>query len=294
MRIFLGLNGEPITSRVSDVFSGVGLIRGEYLCRREGSYVTTGQCQDAIHNYCLRIAELFAPDPVWYRFIEMEASEINLLPGVDHRVHEKTTMLGLRGVRRAMTYPETFEKEAAAVVAAARSAPNLHVLIPFVHDVREVEFVNAMLARLGFRNRMGMMAEIPSAIINLGDYFSAGISNVTIGMNDLTSLTLGTHRQSAIYDLLHPAVLSLARMAIDTSAAHGVPAMIAGYLTPEVMRALEHIGGENVVVHYSNLSELSDARFSDLPHVLDLVAIKNDIRRRVATATASASKETGM
>lgn len=294
MRIFLGLNGEPITSRVSDAFSGVGLIRGEYLCRREGSYVTTEHCQDAIRDYCCRIAGLFAPDPVWYRFVEMESSEINLLPGVDHRVHEKTTMLGLRGVRRAMMYPETFEKEAAAVLEAARSAPNLHVLLPFVHDVREVDFVTATLSRLGFCNRMGMMAEIPSAILNLGDYFSAGISNVTIGMNDLTSLTLGTHRQSSIHDLLHPAVLSLARMAIETSAAHGVPAMIAGYLTRDVMRAFESVGGENVVVHYSNLSELSDPRFSDLPHVLELGAIKADIRRRVATAAAGATKQTGM
>lgn len=292
MRFFLGLNGEPITSRVSDLFHGVGLIRGEYLCRREGSYVTVERCQDAIAAYCDRIAAIFAPDPVWYRFVEMETSELNLLPGVDHRVHEKTSMLGLRGVRRAVSYPETFELEAAAVIAAARRRPNLHLLLPFVHDVGEVEIAGDALSRWGFANRLGMMAEIPSAILTLGDYFSAGVSDVTIGMNDLTSLTLGAERRSSIYRPLHPAVLRLVAMALETAAASGVSIMVAGYLTPEVLSALGDLGCENAVLHYSTLSWLSRPELEDLPHVLDLDEMKSAIRRRVAASASMGKAET--
>lgn len=291
MKFYLGLNGEPITSRVSDVFRGVGLIRGEYICRRENAYVTAVRCQEAIRDYCERIATLFAPDPVWYRFVEMETSELNLLPGVDHRLQEKTTMLGLRGARRAVSYLDTFEMEAAAVIAAARRSPNLHVLLPFVHDVGQVEVLAKALSRWGFGNRMGMMAEIPSAVLTLGDYFSAGISNVTVGMNDLTSLTLGTERRSSSYKLLHPAVLRLVGMALETAAANGVTVMIAGYLTREIMSALEGLGCENLILHYSTLAQLLPAEFSSLPHTLDLDEMKTEIRRRVAASVAV--EETG-
>jgi PEP-utilising enzyme, PEP-binding domain len=144
MRFLLGLNGEPITDRVSDRFSGVGLIRSEYVCRTVGAYITDPLCQEAVGAYVARIADLYAPDPVWYRLIEMETSEINTLPGADRIVEEKTTMLGLRGIRRALLYPDTFRIEAAVVAAAARTRPNLHILLPFVHDPREVEAAQAI------------------------------------------------------------------------------------------------------------------------------------------------------
>ena len=284
MKFLLGLNGEPITSRVSRLFGGVGLIRGEYICRRENAYVTLERCQVAIQDYCEAISKLFAPDPVWYRFVEMESSEVNLLPGMDYHVDEKTTMLGLRGVRRAMRYPAAFEMEAAIVVTVARRWPNLNVLVPFVSDVREFEFVNNSLARLGFPNRVGMMAEIPSAIMELDNYLLAGLSNVTIGINDLTSLTLGAERRSANYNPLHPAVLKLVRIALETAGTHGAVAAVAGHLTRDLIEALHAIGCDNVVLHYSNLPELAENEFRDLPHVLDLNRMMEDIRRRVAAS----------
>jgi phosphoenolpyruvate synthase/pyruvate phosphate dikinase len=275
MKLFLGLNGEPIVDRVSSRFAGVGLIRGEYLCRQAGSYITDPKCQQLLATYVARVADLFAPDPVWYRFIEMESSEINLLPGADRLVEEKTTMLGLRGVRRGLRYRDTFGTEAEVITSVAASRRNLHALVPFIHDPTELESVQTMLSGLGFRN--------------LRDFLSLGVANVTVGLNDLTSLTLGAYRGSGYDDPMHPAVRRLLAIAREATAGREVLLAAAGYLSPAMIDVCEGLGYDAAVVHYSKLPEVLGDSFAMLPGRLDLDAIKRDVRTRVGARARRAA-----
>ena len=49
--IYLGLNCEKVSKKLSSDFAGVGLIRSEYLCRNIEEYVTLKSCRDYIYNY---------------------------------------------------------------------------------------------------------------------------------------------------------------------------------------------------------------------------------------------------
>lgn len=274
MKYRLGLSAENIHERVSPLFEGVGLLRGEYLCRKINKYVTIPECSDYISRYIKRIATLFSPDPVWYRLIEMEVEEINILDGVDRIIEEKNTILGFRGVRRSKLYKDTFLLELKAITEVALEHPNVHVLIPYIYDPSELVFVKDCLNEVGFRNQVGIMAEIPSTILCLEDFLKLGIDNVTVGMNDLSSLVLGAYRGSGLDNFLHPAVKTLLIHAREVTRQHSVPLSVAGYIDRELIKFVEDLDYDYAVLHYSKLGELLGAEFSSLPHQEDLQQIK--------------------
>ena len=57
--IYLGLNCEKVSKKLSSDFAGVGLIRSEYLCRNIEEYVTLKSCRDYIYNYVDNICKIF-------------------------------------------------------------------------------------------------------------------------------------------------------------------------------------------------------------------------------------------
>jgi phosphoenolpyruvate synthase/pyruvate phosphate dikinase len=274
MKYQLGLSAEEIDSRVSPMFEGVGLLRGEYLCRKINKYVTLKESRDYIRDYVRRMAEMFAPDPVWYRTTEMEVAEVNVLEGADHIIEEKTTMLGYRGVRRAMLFKETFMLELGVIAEVAAEHPNLHILIPFISDISELVFVKECLAEVGFRNKLGIMAEIPSTLLCLEDFLKLGVDNVTVGMNDLTSLVLGAYRGSGLDQHLHPAVKKLLIHVREATLDYPVTLSVAGYIYSDLLKFIEEVGYDYAVVHYSKLEEVFGNKFKDLPYRENLQAIK--------------------
>lgn len=287
MKYLLGLNGEPIEDRVSSTFCGVGMIRGEYLCKKLGEYITRSDTQDYIQNYLKHVAALFHPDPVWYRTIEMVAEEINILDGCDEIIDQtnsiKSPLLGYRGIRRGMRLKETFKLELRIVSEVAREHRNIHVLIPFVYDVSEIAFARSCLDEVGFHNNIGMMAEIPSAIVLLDEFIGCGVQHVVVGLNDLTSLVLGSHRACSTYSLLHPAVRYFVEHARAVTKRYGIPLALAGYLSDEVMDYAVDVGCDYIVVHYDAIPQLFGAEFSDLPGLGDFRELKQRIRKCVRT-----------
>jgi pyruvate,water dikinase len=98
-------------------------------------------------------------------------------------------------------------------------------MIPFCRTVEELKKVSAVMKEYGLeRGKEGLelylMAEIPSNII-LADEFSKHIDGFSIGSNDLTQLTLGLDRDSAlvshIYDERNEAVKGMLRKLIETA-----------------------------------------------------------------------------
>lgn len=281
MKYLLALNGEPIKSVPFEVFQGVGMIRSEYLCRNREEYVTVKNCQEYIYEYVSGICKLFYPNPVWYRTTELVTPEINVLQGCDYEFEEKHYLLGLRGVRRGLKYPETFKTELSVISRISKEFNNLGILFPYIKDTNELKTCISFLEELEFKGKYGIMAEIPSTVVMIDDFVEMGISNITVGLNDLTTLTLGTYRGSEYHDHTHPAVLNMVKMCIEAGKKKNIPVSVAGYLTKEMESICDQIGVDNLIVHYSELNKIMNLDARELEHIQFLKNIKKLTKSRI-------------
>nr|MBP7819559.1 pyruvate, phosphate dikinase [Candidatus Gracilibacteria bacterium] len=140
---------------------------------------------------------------------QMEVEYKELKQVVDN-LHEVNPMLGHRGCRLGITYPEIYEMQVRAITEAAIEATNaghkviVEIEVPLVGNVTEFKFVKEQIesAILGYGSsvnfvyKIGTMIEIPRAcltadeIAEVADFFS-------FGTNDLTQTTLGLSRDDA-------------------------------------------------------------------------------------------------
>ena len=177
-----------------------------------------------------RIAAAFYPHRVIVRFSDFKSNEYrNLLGGHYFEPEEENPMIGWRGASRyySPNYKPAFGLECAAIrkVRETMGLHNVAVMIPFCRTVPELLRVQETMAEYGLmRGKAGLqlylMAEIPSNIL-LAREFARHIDGFSIGSNDLTQLTLGLDRDSALvaslYDERNEAVKILLRMLIHTA-----------------------------------------------------------------------------
>jgi pyruvate,water dikinase len=136
-------------------------------------------------------------------------------------------MLGFRGASRYShpAYAEGFALECAAVksVREHMGLVNVIPMIPFCRRVEEAERVIATMAGHGLKRgdndlQIYMMCEIPNNVI-LIDQFAEHFDGFSIGSNDLTQLTLGVDRDSAIvafeFDERDAGVKEMIRLAVE-------------------------------------------------------------------------------
>ncbi len=175
-----------------------------------------------------------APKPVIVRLSDFKSNEYaNLLGGSKYEPHEENPMIGFRGASRYVdpSFKDAFALECRAVLKVRNEMglDNLWVMIPFVRTLDEGRRVIEVLAENGLRRGEGglkiiMMCEVPSNAL-LADEFLDIFDGFSIGSNDLTQLTLGLDRDSAIvaglFDERDPAVKKLLSMAISTARARG-------------------------------------------------------------------------
>ncbi|HMA11000.1 MAG TPA: phosphoenolpyruvate synthase, partial [Steroidobacteraceae bacterium] len=174
-----------------------------------------------------QIAAAFAPQPVIVRLSDFKSNEYaNLIGGPRYEPHEENPMLGFRGASRYVDpdFQACFDLECRALrrVREDMGLTNVQVMVPFVRTLDEARAVTQLLASRGLaRGQQGlkviMMCEIPSNAL-LAEQFLEHFDGMSIGSNDLTQLTLGLDRDSAIvsriFDERDPAVLALMAMAI--------------------------------------------------------------------------------
>jgi len=174
-----------------------------------------------------QIGAAFAPETVIVRLSDFKSNEYaNLLGGECFEPREENPMLGFRGASRYVdpTFQACFDLECQAILRVREEIglTNVHVMVPFVRTLEEARAVTALLAARGLvRGRNGlkivMMCEIPSNAL-LADRFLEHFDGMSIGSNDLTQLTLGLDRDSAIvagiFDERNAAVKALISMAI--------------------------------------------------------------------------------
>ncbi len=285
MLYMIALNGER-PPELGDFVKGVGMIRSEYLMRNIESYITMKRTKEYIEEYITKVCKFYKEKPVWYRTSELVTPEVNVLQGADMIFEEKHYILGMRGIRRGLRLKETFNEELQVISKLSQKYNNLNILLPYIKDVDELDKVLSMLKENHFLGKCGIMLEIPSVFIMLKEFLKREISNITIGVNDLTMLTLGTFRGSEYHDLCHPAIMKIIRETTDIvkKSSGDVEVNVAGYISESFVEAVKDIAINHLVVHYKDMPEvcnLSGTLFPDIgfvPNVKKLTKLR--IRER--------------
>ncbi|MGI6509414.1 MAG: pyruvate, phosphate dikinase [Erysipelotrichaceae bacterium] len=177
---------------------------------------------EAMQGYPVTIRYL---DPPLHEFLPTEeedivalAKEMNItvakLKEVITSLHEFNPMMGHRGCRLAVTYPEIAEMQTMAVIKAAIAVQKRHpewkllpeIMIPLVGDVKELKYVkdvvvktaDALIAeeKVNLDYQVGTMIEIPRAAL-LADEIATEADFFSFGTNDLTQMGFGFSRDDA-------------------------------------------------------------------------------------------------
>ena len=173
------------------------------------------------------IAAAFAPEPVIVRMSDFKSNEYaNLIGGEKYEPHEENPMLGFRGAARYVStrFRPCFDLECQALkrVRNDMGLNNVQIMIPFVRSVQQAKDVIAALAENGLERgkddlKITMMSELPTNAL-LADQYLEHFDGMSIGSNDMTQLTLGLDRDSALvadmFDERDDAVKALLAMTI--------------------------------------------------------------------------------
>ena len=164
-------------------------------------------------------------DPPLHEFVPTEEKDIELLAKTQGKtvadikaiiasLHEFNPMMGHRGCRLAVTYPEIAKMQTKAVIRAAINTQKKHsewkvlpeIMIPLVGELKELKFVkdvvvataNAEIAAAGvdLTYKVGTMIEIPRAALT-ADEIAKEAEFFSFGTNDLTQMTFGFSRDDA-------------------------------------------------------------------------------------------------
>ncbi len=174
------------------------------------------------------IAASFHPQPVIVRMSDFKSNEYaNLVGGPQFEPEEENPMIGYRGASRYISqdFRACFELECQAMkrVRDEMGFTNVELMIPFVRTLHEAKTVIDILRENGLERgknglRVIMMCELPSNAV-LASRFLEYFDGFSIGSNDMTQLTLGLDRDSALvaetFDERDPAVLAMLDMAIS-------------------------------------------------------------------------------
>ncbi|MCR1355232.1 phosphoenolpyruvate synthase, partial [Acidithiobacillus ferrooxidans] len=225
------------------------------------------------------IAAAFYPKPVVVRMSDFKTNEYAaLLGGRWFEPEEDNPMLGFRGASRYAhpAYTEGFHLECLAMkrVREEMGLDNVILMLPFVRRVKEADDVLAKMAEFGLRRgenglQVYAMCEIPNNII-LIDQFAQRFDGFSIGSNDLTQLTLGVDRDSAIvaydYDERDDGVKEMIRLAVEGCARNGIHSGLCGQAPsdyPEMAEFLVQIGIQSMSLN-------PDTVLATTLHVLDV------------------------
>ncbi len=164
-------------------------------------------------------------DPPLHEFVPTTEEDIALLAKAQNKtvedikaiiasLHEFNPMMGHRGCRLAVTYPEIAKMQTSAVIRAAINTQKKHadwkvvpeIMIPLVGDVKELKYVKSVVvatadaeiaaAGIDLDYEVGTMIEIPRACLT-ADEIAQNADFFCFGTNDLTQMTYGFSRDDA-------------------------------------------------------------------------------------------------
>src|SRR5450432_2054899 len=257
---------DDLTQALENGATGVGLFRSEFLfLNRQGL-----PSEDEQFEAYRQVATGMDGRPVTVRTFDLGADKHK--EGLDglSRVAPNPA-LGLRAIRFCLAEPRLFLTQLRAILRASHYG-RIRILVPMLVSASEIDQTLVMIARAKDSLReqgvpfdtsikVGGMIEIPAAVLAIGT-FTRRLDFLSIGTNDLIQYTLAVDRAddavSHLYDPLHPAVLRLIAMAIDTANKADVPIAVCGEMAGELRltRMLLGMGLRHFSMHPAHLLEV--------------------------------------
>lgn len=277
---------------------GIGLLRTEFLFARGA---TLPDAEEQANLYTEIIRALAAPDdhPITIRTLDAGADKPleSLVPFTRQLPPEENPALGIRGVRLQLRFEALLlEQMEGIALAAAQTGATIHVMLPMVTTVDEIEAGRRALteaqdrvAARGFEPRhvaLGIMVETPAAALNAlalarhSDFFS-------IGANDLAQYVMAVDRLhpdlAALRAPTQPAILRAIQLTAQAGAARHIPVAVCGEMAgePALAALLVGLGVTELSMAPNRIpavkAELASYRLADLRSIAERAASAENI-----------------
>ena len=224
------------------------------------------------------VAAAFYPKDVIVRMSDFKSNEYaNLIGGKYFEPAEENPMIGFRGASRYYSdfYRKGFalECEAMKKVRNEMGLHNVKLMIPFCRTIEEGKKVITEMAKNGLKQgenelEIYVMIEIPSNVI-LADEFAHLFDGFSIGSNDLTQLTLGLDRDSALVSYLfseqNPAVKYLIRKTILAAKRNNIKVGLCGQAPSDIPEFAQFLVEEGI----DSISFNADALIKGIENIVE-------------------------
>ena len=224
------------------------------------------------------VAAAFYPKEVIVRMSDFKSNEYaNLIGGKYFEPDEENPMIGFRGASRYYSdfYRKGFalECEAMKKVRNEMGLHNVKLMIPFCRTFEEGERVLAEMAKNGLVQGINglqvyVMIEIPSNVL-MADDFAKLFDGFSIGSNDLTQLTLGLDRDSALVSYLfseeNPAVKALIKETIRVAKRNEIKVGLCGQAPSDIPEFATFLVNEGI----DSISFNPDALIKGIENILE-------------------------
>ena len=252
---YLSLNSEiiseiPIFLKKHEIF-----VRGEYLCINKQKYFLNNELEQYVVDYLIQISNL-VEESVWYRTADFIPSLMKYLDGHDGIVDEGG-IISNRGVKHNILSKESFKREIQCIIRANSKCNN--IILPYISTENELKEIINILNEEGYKGKIRIMVETPGIVQILDDILKKyDIDGVIIGLNDLTSLSLGVKRDSFFYDNVSDSIKKQVLYVNDVCAIFDKKCYIFGNITKKVIDVYSDLGLVNFIIHYHLIPEIFD------------------------------------
>jgi phosphoenolpyruvate synthase/pyruvate phosphate dikinase len=273
------------------------MVKGECLLLRRkdnnrlSNYPGTKEAGEYLRNFLKNLLLNFNKE-VWYRSIDTDLNQMitechkfpnYLLPNQNdissgENLLLKCPFLGDRGIRwykyeelkqNNVTYTKNknvFVQEISIINDLMKDHKNLYLLLPYVCHEKEVSYILSLCKLYNFNylniNKIEVMIETPSACFRISQLIEFGIKKFVIGLNDLTTLMLGSyprkfHKTIGLHQCCDSIKSIVKNVTNEVIKNQDVKISIAGYFDEEIIATYKNYGFDSFILSSKNILELN-------------------------------------